>query len=363
MASITPRGDGWLAQVRRKQAGVIVFSESRTFPTRALAESWAERLEDRLRREGLPQVVHGDIMLGELIERHLAYMRKLRPLLGRSAIANADYMAGQFRALRLSRMQSSDIVGWAVKRRTVDKVAASTVLANLSVVAAAIHAAPHAHGIKVDPSAIDEAMRHLREAGIAGKSREVVRLVTDDEERALLDEFTRRNAHHQTTIDMVAVYRIALALPRRVSELARMRWADLDTKARTIKIRDVKHPVHKIGRDQVVPLLGDAWDVINALPRLDERILPHDPESISAAFERARDRIAATGMPGIKDLRFHDLRHTGITQLFWRGLQIQEVIVVSGHSSWTQLKRYTHIRPEDVHRAFVGAKAPTAPAG
>ena len=75
MASITPRGDGWLAQVRRKQAGVIVFSESRTFPTRALAESWAERLEERLRREGLPQVVHGDIMLGELIERHLARMK------------------------------------------------------------------------------------------------------------------------------------------------------------------------------------------------------------------------------------------------------------------------------------------------
>lgn len=25
-------------------------------------------------------------------------------------------------------------------------------------------------------------------------------------------------------------------------------------------------------------------------------------------------------MPGIKDLRFHGLRHTGITMLLWRGL-------------------------------------------
>ena len=36
-----------------------------------------------------------------------------------------------------------------------------------------------------------------------------------------------------------------------------------------------------------------------------------------------------------------------------RGLQIPEVAVVSGHTNWAQLKRYTHIRPEDLHRHFV----------
>lgn len=44
--------------------------------------------------------------------------------------------------------------------------------------------------------------------------------------------------------------------------------------------------------------------------------------------------------------------HTGITQLFWAGLKIEEVAQVSGHTNWTQLKRYTHIRPEDVHRRW-----------
>jgi len=57
-------------------------------------------------------------------------------------------------------------------------------------------------------------------------------------------------------------------------------------------------------------------------------------------------------MPGIKDLRFHDLRHTGITMLFWRGLRIEEVAIVSGHTNWAQLKRYTHIKPEELHRHF-----------
>lgn len=352
MASITQRGDKWLAQVRLKRSGVIVFSEGRTFPTRPLAESWAARLEERLDREGIPTVVHSDITLGELIQRHLAYMRKLRPLIGRSAVANADYMAGEFRDLKLSRMTSRDFVGWAVQRRTVAKVAAATVAANLSIISAAIHAAQHAHGIQCDPSAIDEAMRHLRDTGTVGRSREVVRLVSTEEEAALLGEFERRNHHHQTSIDMVMMYRFAIALPRRVSELCRLRWADIDSRARAIKIRDVKHPIYKTGNDQVVPLLGEAWTLLDKIPRLDERIFPYSSGSVCAAFERTRDRIAATGLPGIKDLRFHDLRHTGITRLFAAGLQVQEVIVVSGHSSWTQLKRYTHIQPADVHRKF-----------
>jgi hypothetical protein len=36
--------------------------------------------------------------------------------------------------------------------------------------------------------------------------------------------------------------------------------------------------------------------------------------------------------------------------LFEAGYQIQEVSMVSGHSSWEHLKRYTNLRPETLHR-------------
>ncbi|TIN81271.1 tyrosine-type recombinase/integrase, partial [Mesorhizobium sp.] len=41
---------------------------------------------------------------------------------------------------------------------------------------------------------------------------------------------------------------------------------------------------------------------------------------------------------------FHDLRHEGISRLFELGWNIPHVAAVSGHRSWTNLKRYTHIR-------------------
>ena len=51
------------------------------------------------------------------------------------------------------------------------------------------------------------------------------------------------------------------------------------------------------------------------------------------------------------DLHFHDLRHHALSILFEQGYSIQEVAIVSGHSSWDMLKRYTHIKPESLHRS------------
>jgi integrase len=347
MASIQPRGEVFFAQVRIKKAGVIVFSESKTFPTEAMARSWAERLEAKVKKDGAPT---RSMTVGELILEHLAYQQKLRPL-GRSTVFNHETTAQAFHKIKLDELTAKDITDFVVRRKA-EGAGPATILSNLSPLSAAVHAAPYAHGIQVDPSQVDLAIKKLKEAGAIGKSREVIRLVDDEEEAALLAEFERRNHHHQTSIDMTLVYKMALALPRRAGELTRIRWADVDYKRRTILIRDVKHPRQKIGNNQTVPLLGQAFTLLDQIPKLDERIFPYDTDSMTAAFERARDRIAETGMPKIADLRFHDLRHTGITQLFWGGLKIEEVAQVSGHTNWAQLRRYTHIRPEDVHRRW-----------
>ncbi len=350
MASIQQRGDQWFAQVRLKKAGTIFFSESKSFPTEAMARSWAERLEERVRKDGAVAVAQRKITVGALIRKHLEYQQKLRPL-GRSTIHNHETVAQAFDKVPINELTAKDITDY-VLRRKAEGAGPATILANLSPISASIHAAPYAHGIHVDPTPIDLAIKKLKQAGAIGKSKEIVRLVDDEEEAALLAEFTRRNHHHQTEINMVLVYQLAIALPRRAGELTRLRWSDVDFKRKTVTIRDVKHPRRKIGNDQVVPLLGEAMAILDRTPKLGELILPYNTDSMTAAFERARDRIAATGMPKIADLRFHDLRHTGITQLFWAGLKIEEVAAVSGHTNWSQLKRYTHIRPEDVHRRW-----------
>lgn len=51
-----------------------------------------------------------------------------------------------------------------------------------------------------------------------------------------------------------------------------------------------------------------------------------------------------------KNLRFHDLRHEAVSRLVDAELGDQEVAAISGHKSMQMLRRYTHLRAEDLER-------------
>ena len=66
------------------------------------------------------------------------------------------------------------------------------------------------------------------------------------------------------------------------------------------------------------------------------------PDSISQAFERV---CAAAKIEG---LTFHDLRHGATSRLFEKGLNPMQVAAITGHKTLQMLKRYTHLRAEDL---------------
>ncbi len=66
------------------------------------------------------------------------------------------------------------------------------------------------------------------------------------------------------------------------------------------------------------------------------------PDSITQAFERVCQRA------GIEDLRFHDLRHEATSRFFERGLSIMEVSAITGHRDLAMLRRYTHLKAENL---------------
>jgi site-specific recombinase XerD len=78
------------------------------------------------------------------------------------------------------------------------------------------------------------------------------------------------------------------------------------------------------------------------------RVVPYNPRSVGTAFRRACVDAC------VKDLHFHDLRHEGTSRLFEVGLSIEQVALVTGHKDWKMLRRYTHIRPEALHRLVAG---------
>jgi integrase len=143
----------------------------------------------------------------------------------------------------------------------------------------------------------------------------------------------------------------AIATTMRIEEICRVRWDDGDARKKTVIVRDRKDPRHKDGNHQRVPLLYatgyDAWALIKEqgiLTGENARIFPYSPSSVSTAFRRARRELE------VEDLRFHDLRHEGTSRLFEAGFTIEQVALVTGHKDWKMLKRYTNLKPEDLHR-------------
>jgi integrase len=92
-----------------------------------------------------------------------------------------------------------------------------------------------------------------------------------------------------------------------------------------------------------VPILEPAWEVLQRQPRDGDFVFPFGGSTLSKYFTRACRDLS------IPDLHLHDLRHEGTSSLFEQGYEIQQVALVTGHKDWRNLKRYTNLRPEDVH--------------
>jgi integrase len=151
-----------------------------------------------------------------------------------------------------------------------------------------------------------------------------------------MEHFGRIRANRPSSIPMQKIVAFAIFSTRRQEEITLLRWDDLEEDR--ILVRDMKHPGDKKGNNVYCELPPEAIAIVKSMTRDEERIFPYSTDAISASFTRACKIL------GIDDLRFHDLRHEGISRLFEIGRTIPQVAAVSGHRSWTSLKRYTHIR-------------------
>ena len=140
--------------------------------------------------------------------------------------------------------------------------------------------------------------------------------------------------------ELRTIVTLAVETGMRRSEIATMTWEEVDLKKQTAHL-----PKTKTDIPRTVPLSKAALKALKDFGAKKEgRVFTLKAESMSQAFERACEPHRAN----ISGVRFHDLRHEATSRLFEKGLNVMEVAAITGHKTLDMLKRYTHLRAEDL---------------
>lgn len=342
MASVTQVNGKWRALIRRKNHK----AQCKTFAVKAQAVAWARQVEAEM-DSGRSTVADTGITISQVLQAYRKLRAGSRPILDTS---NEHY---QLKALesglgekRVMAMKPQDLVDYAVMRQE-DGAGPYTINMDVSKLGTAMRYGAVALGV-VLPDLVGAArplLTHLRLIGGGGKRE---RRPSEDELRRVLERLTE----HRGLVYAEAVAFSAVSAMRR-GEVCELRREDINADTKIVEVWR-KHP-RKGKVLERVPLLGEAWDIVQRQPESDDgRIFPIQPGTLSKYFTEACRRLS------IPDLHLHDLRHEGASRLFEEGYQIHEVALVTGHKKWEMLRRYTQLRPEDLTRPDDEPSSPAA---
>ncbi|MBT8582967.1 site-specific integrase [Polynucleobacter sp. Latsch14-2] len=320
MATFRNRNGKWQARVQIKGHAV----RSKTFINKVDAERWAKQIEVEMQKGSYTNLVLAErTTFSEIIER---YITEVLPTMRGGT---ADYIRLKALARRpIAKLSMTALTPQKIAQhrdQRLKEIAPATVIRELSYFSSIITYARKEWGININnPVALV-----ARPKNPQGRSR-----ILDTAETYALFEALRPIGRR--SIWMLPLVKLALETAMRRSELLGLRWEHIDLGRRTIFLQLTKN-----GTSRTVPLSTHAIQILTEMPRnLDGRVFPVTHEVVSQAFNRARKQA------GVKDVRFHDLRHMAITRLAEKLPNLVELSAVSGHKSLAMLKRYYHPNAE-----------------
>ncbi len=327
MATIKKRGNAYQVAIRRAGFKTIYA----TFDTEKEANNYAQATEQDMRR-------------GRYVDRSEADGTTLAEALDRYAVEVSAEKKGwkqeqsrikfwrEFRfGEKVQPLSSRPLSG--IKGKDVaavrDKLlqggsSASTVRLALALLSHVYTIARLEWGIPVD-----NPVEHVRKPKVSNARDQ---RVTDTDLEAVLV-----HARLASPVGASAIV-FAVETGMRMGEIAALRWEHLRGNVAVL-------PDTKNGDAREVPLSSRALAAVKSVPRhISGKVFGLEAKSIGQLWRRSCARA------GLENLHFHDLRHEATTRFFERGFNPMEVSSITGHKDLRSLKRYTHLKAEDLAR-------------
>ena len=180
--------------------------------------------------------------------------------------------------------------------------------------------------------------------------RKIRRLPVDNERVRFLEEDEKRRLFDACSSDqdLMDVVLLALLTGGRQSEICGLKWEHVDFDEGLLYFMETKNKTNR-----ALPLNEEILEIfkkrrLNSVFKGSSWVFPDEggekPITVKYRFRRKVKQA------GIKDFRFHDLRHcagSALTRANVSEIKIQSIL---GHKSVQMTKRYSHLRPSDVSR-------------
>ena len=330
MATITKRGDyQWQAKVRAKGFP----SQSRTFSLKGDAERWAKETEIAIER-GLffDRAAAERTTLSEIIEDYRKLIlptkrgKHFPSALNMLEVALGQHSLASITSIMIAKHRDQRLAGTLLLNgEPIKKVSASTVKKEINLLSVLIDWAANERD-PAAPFSFNPCLSVKRPVEPKGRER---RLEGDELERLI-------QACRTSSPELEAIVLMGIETSARLSELLNLRWTEVKLNVATATLLKTKN-----GETRTIPLSLKAIEVLSGMKQhVSGRVFWRwaAADSFNKTWRRACERV------GIKNLRYHDLRHEAVSRLFEIGtLDTMEVAAISGHKSLQMLKRYTHL--------------------
>ena len=214
----------------------------------------------------------------------------------------------------------------AYRNHRLNKVTSGTVLRELAVLSHVIKIGIEEWGLPLDRNPVQQITKPKQNPP---RDR---RLERDEEDLLLQGCSAALNPYFK------ALVIVAIETAMRRGELLSLERRHLNLNNRTAYL-----PITKNGDSRTIPLSSKAIEEIRNIPtHISGKVFPISETALRGQWRRTMKRT------GIKNLRLHDLRHEATTRFFELGLNIMEVSTITGHKDLKMLKRYTHLKAEDL---------------
>ncbi len=337
MATLVKTPSGTWKAVIRKQGWPTA---AKTFRTKRDAEDWARRTEDAMVRGVFIERAPSERMtFGAALDRYLAEVTPTK----KESTQRAERLKAASLRLYFGKYSlaaiNTDLVARYRDHRLGEGKKPNTVRLELALAGHLFTTAIREWRIGV----VHNPVANIRKPSV-GEGRD--RRLSKEEEKRLRKAVTR---HSNPMLRWI--FDLALETGMRSSEITGLTRGQVDLHRRIVRLSKTKNDSAR-----TVPLTLHAKEILAAAlanpvrPKDCDLIFFGEPgrDGLRRPYNFNKAWLTIKAELGVNNLRFHDLRHEAVSRLVEGGLSDQEVAAISGHKSMQMLKRYTHLRAEDL---------------